>query len=131
VEWRDLATNIGHASRSIAFIVGDWLVHGQSSFGPDAVPERRVPLDAYRQAIAATGMDLSTVQNYAYVSRNVPAASSATPSSATWSRSCGSTTSSEPCRPPESPPPRHQPQWRFRPGSVAFSPAMPRPWRLP
>ena len=71
-EWRDLATSIGHASRSIAFIVGDWLIHGQASFGPDAVPERRVPLDAYRQAIAATGMDLSTVQNYAYVSRNVP-----------------------------------------------------------
>ena len=71
-EWRDLATSIGYASRSIAFIVGDWLIHGQASFGPDAVPERRVPLDAYRQAIAATGMDLSTVQNYAYVSRNVP-----------------------------------------------------------
>jgi hypothetical protein len=25
-EWGELATSIGHASRSIAFVVGDWLV---------------------------------------------------------------------------------------------------------
>ena len=71
-EWRDLATSIGHASRSIGFIVGDWLVYGQNLFGPEGAPERRVSSEAYQLAIAATGLDLSTLQNYAYVSRNLP-----------------------------------------------------------
>lgn len=71
-EWTELAASIGHASRSIGFIVGDWLVYGQNLFGPEGVPERRVSSDAYQTAIAATGLDLSTLQNYAYVSRNMP-----------------------------------------------------------
>ena len=71
-EWRELAASIGHASRSIGFIVGDWLVYGQNLFGPEGKPERRVSSEAYQTAIAATGLDLSTLQNYAYVSRNMP-----------------------------------------------------------
>jgi hypothetical protein len=71
-EWCELATSIGHASRSIGFIVGDWLVYGQNLFGPEGAPERRVSSEAYDMAIISTGLDLSTLQNYAYVSRNMP-----------------------------------------------------------
>jgi hypothetical protein len=71
-EWQDLASSIGDVASSIAFVVGDWLVYGQNLFGTEGTPERRVSADAYQVAIAATGLDLSTLQNYAYVSRNVP-----------------------------------------------------------
>jgi hypothetical protein len=71
-EWRDLATSIGYVSNSIAFIVGDWLVYGQKSFGPDSGPDRRVAPDVYQEALTATSLDLATLHNYAYVSRKVP-----------------------------------------------------------
>ena len=71
-EWQELAASIGEAASSIAFIVGDWLVYGQSRYGPEAIAEKRVSQSAYQTAITATGLDLSTLQNYAYVSRNVP-----------------------------------------------------------
>ena len=71
-EWGELATSIGHASRSIAFVVGDWLVYGQSLFGTDGFPDQRVDAPSDQLALAATGLDLSTLQNYAYVSRSVP-----------------------------------------------------------
>jgi hypothetical protein len=71
-EWSELATAIGQAARSIAFIVGDWLVYGQSLFGTDGFPDKRVDSASYQLAIAATGLDLSTLQNYAYVARSIP-----------------------------------------------------------
>jgi hypothetical protein len=71
-EWSELATSIGRAARSIGFIIGDWLVYGQSLFGTDGFPDKRVNSASYQLAIAATGLDLSTLQNYAYVSRSIP-----------------------------------------------------------
>jgi hypothetical protein len=71
-EWKELATSIGEAASSIAFIVGDWLVYGQSLFGTQGDPDRKVDHPSYQLALKATGLDLSTLQNYAYVSRNVP-----------------------------------------------------------
>ena len=72
-EWRDLATHIGQAARSISFIIGDWLVYGQGAFDPESdTPAASVPSDVYRTALTATGFDLKTLHNYAYVSRNVP-----------------------------------------------------------
>ena len=71
-EWRDMAATLGDAARSIGFIVGDWLVYGQNLFGTDGFPDRKVDEASYTLAVAATGLDLSTLQNYAYVSRNVP-----------------------------------------------------------
>jgi hypothetical protein len=71
-EWSELATSIGQAARSIGFIIGDWLVYGQSLFGTDGFPDKKVDSATYQIAIAATGLDLSTLQNYAYVSRNIP-----------------------------------------------------------
>ena len=71
-EWSELATSIGQAARSIGFIIGDWLVYGQSLFGTEGFADRRVDSASYQVAINATGLDLSTLQNYAYVSRNMP-----------------------------------------------------------
>jgi len=71
-EWSELAETIGEAARSIGFIVGDWLVYGQNLFGTDGFPEKRVDAASYELAVAATGLDLSTLQNYAYVSRSIP-----------------------------------------------------------
>jgi hypothetical protein len=71
-EWSELATSIGQAARSIGFIIGDWLVYGQSLFGTEGFADKRVDSASYQLAINATGLDLSTLQNYAYVSRNIP-----------------------------------------------------------
>jgi hypothetical protein len=71
-EWSELATSIGQAARSIGFIIGDCLVYGQSLFGTEGFADRRVDSASYQLAINATGLDLSTLQNYAYVSRNIP-----------------------------------------------------------
>ena len=71
-EWQALAAGIGELATSIAFIVGDWLVYGQNLFGKDGHPDRQVDHPSYQLALKATGLDLSTLQNYAYVSRNIP-----------------------------------------------------------
>src|SRR5688500_12646453 len=65
-EWRDVGSRIGTAMRSVAFVVGDWLVYadgreGQSTLW-DEVPERdRVPGWAYAEAAQLTGMDVTTL----------------------------------------------------------------------
>ena len=71
-EWQELAAGIGEMASSIAFIVGDWLVYGQSLFGTDGFPDKKVDHPSYQLALKATGLDLSTLQNYAYVSRSIP-----------------------------------------------------------
>jgi hypothetical protein len=72
-EWQELATSIGEVASSIAFIIGDWLVYGQQSlWGVDGFADKRVKSPDYEFAIKSTGIDISTLQNYAYVSRNVP-----------------------------------------------------------
>jgi hypothetical protein len=71
-EWQELAASLGEVASSIAFIVGDWLVYGQSLFGTDGFPDKKVDNRSYQIALAATGLDLSTLQNYAYVSRSIP-----------------------------------------------------------
>jgi hypothetical protein len=71
-EWGELAASIGEVATSVAFIVGDWLVYGQSLFGTDGYPDKKVDHPSYQIAIKTTGLDLSTLQNYAYVSRSIP-----------------------------------------------------------
>ena len=71
-EWSALAASLGTAARSVAFIIGDWLVYGQSLFGTGGPADRRVDAASYQLAVDATGLDVSTLQNYAYVSRSVP-----------------------------------------------------------
>ena len=71
-EWRALAGSLGDAARAVGFVVGDWLVYGQGLFGTDGFPDKRVDEASYQFALAATGLDRSTLQNYAYVSRSIP-----------------------------------------------------------
>ncbi len=74
-EWSQLAGPIGNASRSVAFIIGDWLIHGQKAFrGKQNTSTSRIASKKYHLALANTGLDLTTLQNYAYVSRKVPLA---------------------------------------------------------
>lgn len=70
VEWSAVAPKFGEALRSMAFVIGDWLAYGEANFrsGPIA---RRVSSEAYDAAVAATGLDRSTMHNYAYVARRV------------------------------------------------------------
>lgn len=73
-EWAALAPKLNEASRCVAFAIGDWLVYGQHRFNKStAAPAPKVKGSAYEVALAATGLDLTTLHAYAYVSRNVPA----------------------------------------------------------
>lgn len=69
-EWSQVAPSLGNAARGIAFVIGDWLVYGDSNFrkGPAS---GRVATEAYDAAVLATGLDRTTLQNYAYVARRV------------------------------------------------------------
>ena len=85
-EWISLAPHIGSALRSMAFVVGDWLVYGEEEFSgqleldikvesedPNAPrPAKRVTRERYDTAHASTGIDLATLKTYAHVSRRVP-----------------------------------------------------------
>ena len=74
-EWSQLADPIGNASRSVAFIIGDWLIHGEKAFrGKQNTSTSRIASKKYHLALANTGLDLATLQNYGYVSRKVPLA---------------------------------------------------------
>ena len=76
-EWRQIGSHIGVAMKSAAFVIGDWLVYGegrdcQLTFWPDFPEADRVRSGLYEDAIALTGLDVPTLQRYAYVARNVP-----------------------------------------------------------
>lgn len=84
-EWAELASQIGTALRSMAFVIGDWLVYGENRFEEQgalpgmtegaATPRNRIRLSRYEEARKATGVDLRVLKNYAYVSRRVPRSS--------------------------------------------------------
>jgi len=69
-EWSQVANSLGQAARGIAFVIGDWLVYGDATFREGPVASR-VATDAYDAAIQATGLDRTTLHNYAYVARRV------------------------------------------------------------
>ena len=80
-EWSALAGKIGSALRSMAFVIGDWLVYGEDHFDWDAKKgqtaggsggRRKVSAERNAQATSATGIDRAVLKNYAYVSRRVP-----------------------------------------------------------
>jgi hypothetical protein len=70
-EWCELGEGFGCLVSTVAFVVGDWLVYGEDNFGAEAGPRRRVPSAQYHEAVGATGLDLTTLHNYAYVARRV------------------------------------------------------------
>jgi len=76
-EWCAIGVCIGKVMRSVAFVAGDWLVYGegregQRMFWPDGPEHNMVPHDLYVKASQITGMDISTLHNYAHVARHVP-----------------------------------------------------------
>jgi hypothetical protein len=79
-EWRNIASNIGTALRSAAFCIGDWLVYGEDKWGKQLAlagmdaPRGQVTSEAYTEAMALTGLDLSTLRTYASVCRTIPLA---------------------------------------------------------
>ena len=83
-EWRELAPRLGNATRSMAFVVGDWLVYGEDRFakqlplrGMDAEAATRRPEvsgERYNEAVTATGIDRAVLKIYVHVSRRVPKA---------------------------------------------------------
>jgi len=74
-EWSELGLRINLTARSVAFAIGDWLVYGERHFGKGVDNGKgsaaRVNPEAYDAAIQSTGLDRSTLHNYAYVSRKV------------------------------------------------------------
>lgn len=76
-EWSALAPAIGEVARSLAFVVGDWLAYGERFAAQRPLPgfqemPTKVESGRYDEALLRTGLDRGTLQNYAYVSRNVP-----------------------------------------------------------
>ncbi|MFZ4779626.1 MAG: hypothetical protein ACOYM3_30050 [Terrimicrobiaceae bacterium] len=80
-EWSAMATQIGTALKSMAFVIGDWMIYGEEKFAAqpcipgleDNDPRHvRVSSANYVATQAATGLDPATLKNYAYVSRRVP-----------------------------------------------------------
>ena len=71
-EWQQLAKSIGEVATATAFVIGDWLVYGQSLFGINGFPDHKVDEASFVLAADATGLDRPTLQTYAYVSRSIP-----------------------------------------------------------
>jgi hypothetical protein len=80
-EWSALAPNLGTSLRSLAFVVGDWLVYGEDTFEKqlllpgmedDHTDSPRIAEARYNAARDATGIDRAVLAHYAYVSRRVP-----------------------------------------------------------
>lgn len=72
-EWASLAPQLNEASRCIGFLIGDWLIYGETQFGsPGAKKTPRVSAQDYAAAVTTTGLDRTTLATYAYVARRVP-----------------------------------------------------------
>jgi len=80
-QWREIARNFGNALRSAAFCIGDWLVYGETKWGRQLAlapeigldaPRGKIFSEAYDEAVALTGLDITTLQTYASVCRSIP-----------------------------------------------------------
>ena len=76
-EWSSLAPHLGDASRSIGFVIGDWLVYGDRFAVQQPLPgfkDRKPRIDSkrYEIALTKTGLDRLTLRNHAYVAKSVP-----------------------------------------------------------
>lgn len=76
-EWRDIGRQFATAMRTVAFVIGDWLVYGEGRDGQltlfaDIPESDRVSKQHFHDAMRQTGLDITTLQHYAYVARHVP-----------------------------------------------------------
>lgn len=74
-EWAALAPRLNEASRCVAFLIGDWLNYGKARFAQESGRQpKRVRVEDCERAVAATGLDRSTLHSYSHVARKVPPA---------------------------------------------------------
>jgi hypothetical protein len=76
-EWRQFSPRLGDAALALGFAIGDWLIFGERFAAQRSLPgfedmPAKVPHERYEQALVATRLDIGTLQNFAYVARNVP-----------------------------------------------------------
>jgi len=68
-QWSALGPKIGHAWRSMQFVIGDWLAYGEEHFTRKG---RGRPTNCdYETAIKTTGIDYAKLREFAHVSRRV------------------------------------------------------------
>ena len=76
-EWKELGSSIGHVLFTASFIAGDWLVYGegrdaQGTLFPEIPAQDRIDEGLYKEAQRLTGVDIATLQMFAYVSKRIP-----------------------------------------------------------
>lgn len=60
IQWAHLGSMLGVISAAVKWWIGDWLAFGEGAWG-----------ERYAQAADETGLDIGTLQNYAYVCRQI------------------------------------------------------------
>lgn len=78
-EWQDVGRRFSMVMRTVAFVIGDWLVYGEGRDGQmmlfaDIPESDRISKRLYEAAIRLTGLDVTTLHHYAHVARHVPRA---------------------------------------------------------
>lgn len=74
-EWRAAGQQIARGMRSVAFVIGDWLVAGEAVedlFGHEFRDPKDLPEAVLGEAARLTGLDVATLTRYASVARAVP-----------------------------------------------------------
>jgi len=80
-EWQAIAASFGAALQAAAWCIGDWMVYGERKWGKqllldgedfDPGKPGRIPSHVFDDAVAATGLDRTTLQTYATVCRKIP-----------------------------------------------------------
>ena len=71
-EWQNLGAYLGSAARSMAFVIGDWLMYGSTLLGTAGQGIDSPQTNLLEIAATCTGLDIPTLEAYAHVSRNVP-----------------------------------------------------------
>jgi len=73
-QWADLGIQAGRLVRASLFLIGDWLVYGETRWNGgerfEALSTQK--RDRYVIAMQATGLELKTLQKAAHVARNIP-----------------------------------------------------------
>jgi hypothetical protein len=71
-EWQNLGAYLGSAARSMAFVIGDWVIFGNTLMGTAGQGADFPQTNILVIAAACTGLDIPTLEDYAHVSRKVP-----------------------------------------------------------
>jgi hypothetical protein len=71
-EWKNLGAYIGSAARSMAFVIGDWIMYGNTLLGTVGEGQDCPQSDTLKLATECTGIDIKTLESYAHVARKLP-----------------------------------------------------------